>query len=273
MSWAKLDDDFYDHPKVLAAGLEAAGLFAKGLSYSSRKLTNGALTFDVAEMLARTPEWRVIAQRLVDVGLFESTATGYVIHDYLRFNPSAQQVKKKRREASQRMKRARNVRANTSRTSREVPEKFANPVPTRTRPVPVEEEPLLPSVVVAPAVPSVVRAGKGSDTRTHQVRTYFARRYRETQGSDYVANWAKDSDHLKRVPASFTAERLCQLVDVFFTQADEYTRTKIGLNVTEFVRKLNALQAAERSSGSPEIDAIVREAAEAERLWAEGGIG
>ena len=35
MPWARLDDGFYDHPKILDVSLAAAGLFSIGLSYCS----------------------------------------------------------------------------------------------------------------------------------------------------------------------------------------------------------------------------------------------
>ena len=35
MPWARLDDKFHDHPKIVEVSLAAAGLYAIGLSYCS----------------------------------------------------------------------------------------------------------------------------------------------------------------------------------------------------------------------------------------------
>ena len=109
MSWAKLDDGFYDHPKLLQISLEAAGLFCFALSYSSRHSTDGHLTHDAVRMLSRGND--ALASRLVVVGLFDATKTGAVIHDFLTYNPSSSEVAKRRK--GQRI-RVRNHRARSA---------------------------------------------------------------------------------------------------------------------------------------------------------------
>src|SRR3989304_2133673 len=92
MSWAKIDDNFYDHPKVVAAGTEGIALFVCALSYSSRYLTDGFIPAPQVRRLIETDDPERAAQRLVAVGLWDQTAGGYHIHDYLKYNPSAAQV-------------------------------------------------------------------------------------------------------------------------------------------------------------------------------------
>lgn len=278
MAWVKLDNGFREHKKVLRATPAGVCLWVCGLDYCNRQpARDGFIPAEVVPVLYPMPQPMKVAARLVAAGLWEEADGGFRVHDYHDYQPTAEAAEAKReqcREAGRRggKRRASKAQAESKRNASEPLEKIQADSSSVPGTVPVE--PLLPTVVTAPkAVARVVQGAKATDTRTHQVRTYFAQRYRETQGHDYVPNYAKDGDHLKRLPPSFTAERLCELVDVFFAQADEYTRTKIGLNIPEFVRKLNALQAAEHSTGDPTTDAIVRAAAEAERLWAEGGVG
>jgi hypothetical protein len=46
-----------------------------------------------------------LGETLVDVGLWTQNGTGWVIHDYLEFNPSREQVEEKRRKDSARKAR------------------------------------------------------------------------------------------------------------------------------------------------------------------------
>ncbi len=83
MPWVKIDDNFYEHPKVTMAGLEATAIYVLSLSFSARYLTDGfipevqALRFAVG---AHEPA-ETLLQRLVDVGLWERVSGGYQIGD------------------------------------------------------------------------------------------------------------------------------------------------------------------------------------------------
>jgi hypothetical protein len=105
VSWAKLDDHFYCHRKVLAAGLAATGLFSRSLSYAAAHETNGQIAREVADLLSYGDA--ELCTRLVDVGLWEAAGDGYLVHDYLRFNPSARQLEKQRRETAARVRKYR----------------------------------------------------------------------------------------------------------------------------------------------------------------------
>lgn len=126
--WTRLDDNFYDHPKVIRAGLEAIGLFALGLSYAARHLTDGKIPLEFVGKRKRP------AEKLVEVGLWERDGSSYRIHHFLDYNPSASRVKRDRRAARMRMNKLRTdskVRLNNSGSS---------PSPSRTRPVPVPKD-------------------------------------------------------------------------------------------------------------------------------------
>lgn len=105
MSWVRLDDDFATHPKVKAAGRTAAWLHVAGLCYCAQHLTDGKISDSSLVGLGEfsRAQARKLAERLVEVKLWEVNGTGYVIHDYLVYNPSRASVEKKRQAARERM--------------------------------------------------------------------------------------------------------------------------------------------------------------------------
>jgi hypothetical protein len=92
MAWVKLDDQFPDHPKVVAAGPAAGWLYVCGLAYCSRYLTDGFIPKDQIRRLADVGSTQKHAEALVAVGLWERTEGGYLVHDYLEYNPSKERV-------------------------------------------------------------------------------------------------------------------------------------------------------------------------------------
>ena len=97
MPWTKIDDQFYDHPKVVAAGPLGIALFVCGLSYCSRHLTDGFISTIQVRRLIDIDDPRVIAEKLIAVGLWERRDGGYQVHDYLDYNPSRARIEATRR--------------------------------------------------------------------------------------------------------------------------------------------------------------------------------
>ena len=125
MSWVKLDDQFHSHPKVIACGNEAAGVYARSLAYCGAYYTDGFVSRKQAATFAPT---RVL-KRVTEAGLWEEvepgesrTVTGrrdsgnrtlpnvtitfcyygYFIEDFLHHNPTrdeAEAARAKRRAA------------------------------------------------------------------------------------------------------------------------------------------------------------------------------
>lgn len=179
MAWAKLDDGFADHPKVIEAGPLASWLFVCGLTYCARQLTDGFIPAGQIRKLADVDNAKELAQTLVSVGLWEECDGGYMIHDYLEYNPSRERVlatREVRAEVGSRGGKAK--AANAASISKEeaspeskqnasnlvdVSQTFAtenlkqNPTPSRTRPVPVSPPEKIPEVEnerdSAPAAP------------------------------------------------------------------------------------------------------------------------
>ena len=111
MSWTKLDDGFWMHPKVMMAGNEAAGIFARCLSYCGNYLTDGLVPEPIALQIAGSKR---ALDNAVNTGLLERLETGSIfIRDYLHHNPTRDEVeaqRAKRSEAGRRGGRARHRR-------------------------------------------------------------------------------------------------------------------------------------------------------------------
>lgn len=96
MSWLKVDDNFMSHPKVLALGRgasDAITLWLTGAVYASAHLTDGFVPYGVLRLapLSAAAASRA-AEALVRVGLWEESAGGWAIHDYLDYNPPKAKV-------------------------------------------------------------------------------------------------------------------------------------------------------------------------------------
>ena len=91
MTWTKLDDGIFDHPKMLRAGEDAANLYVRALVYCNKHLTDGRIFPEVLATLTRRRDVAVLAQRLVDVAAWESHPDGgWIVHDFHAHNPTAE---------------------------------------------------------------------------------------------------------------------------------------------------------------------------------------
>lgn len=131
MSWAKLDDSFYDHPKVRPLSIPAAYLWLCSIAYCARHLTDGVIKDEAAELLISVRKagcsYASMRDELIDAKLwYPAGEDGVYIHDYLAYNPPRMKVLAERSAAVDRMKKKRsgNVRANKSRSSGEVRKVF-----------------------------------------------------------------------------------------------------------------------------------------------------
>lgn len=124
MPWARMEDGYLGNRKLAGLSTAAICLDLAGIIYSARELRDGLLSNGDVQAIAsliHMRRWPPYADELLHAGRWEATADGYVIHDYLDYQPSRQQVLEERSAAAQRMRR---VRANSGRTSPEVQEKF-----------------------------------------------------------------------------------------------------------------------------------------------------
>ena len=109
MPYALLDDTFHSHPKLVAAGWAARGLYAAALSYCAAYTTDGFVPGSwvgtlgagkLATVLVDVAAWATVKRKqrftlTASDGIQEQLVApedGYLIPDYLDYNPSRRQL-------------------------------------------------------------------------------------------------------------------------------------------------------------------------------------
>lgn len=97
MTWVRLDDSFFRHPKAVEAGKDGRSLFLAGLCYCGQQLTDGWISQKVLPQVASDAGVKLsVARVLESVRLWDEGLGGFWVHDYLDYNPSAKDVKEAR---------------------------------------------------------------------------------------------------------------------------------------------------------------------------------
>lgn len=161
MPWIKVDDHFDEHPKLSRVGPLGVVLWVTGLAYCNRNLTDGFIPWSVARSLVTweflrphpddpdrelvhsvdigcgTRGWSVTADYVIDMlveaGLWETAAGGYLVHDYGDYQPTKEQVVAERRrwaakKAKGRMSRGESPGESPGESGRPVPVPVPNEV-------------------------------------------------------------------------------------------------------------------------------------------------
>lgn len=124
--WFKVDDSFWSHPKVIAAGNAAIGLWARCGSYASQHLTDGFIPAVIAKQLGSAG----LAAKLVAAGLWEPVdePCGYLMHDWPDYQPTRATAIMRRESNAERQRTWREKhQVNGERNG------VTNGVPSRTR--------------------------------------------------------------------------------------------------------------------------------------------
>ncbi len=93
MPWLKIDDVFTEHPKVLSLSDAAFRVHVHALCYCVRLKTDGVVTQAALRSLRGTPS---LAKQLVDASCWELHDEGWLVHDFLEYNPSREQLEAER---------------------------------------------------------------------------------------------------------------------------------------------------------------------------------
>ncbi len=102
MAFAQFDDAFADHRKVAGLSDAAFRLHVAGILYCSRHLTDGFIDGIEVPRLVRRFRKAALTE-LVEAGLWRDQAElGFVIHDYLDWNPSRDVVLERKEKAKKR---------------------------------------------------------------------------------------------------------------------------------------------------------------------------
>lgn len=107
MTWFRVDDSFYDHPKVkqLRAGRhygDALALWLLAGTWCAKHLTGGILPKIHLKSAGFTPK---IARELVRVGLWEEAGENYRFHKWSERQPTREQVEHRRKKTRERVDR------------------------------------------------------------------------------------------------------------------------------------------------------------------------
>jgi hypothetical protein len=104
--WFKVDDRLAFHPKALAAGNAALGLWVRSGSYCGLMLTDGLVPAEQASTFGSPGQ----AKALVSSGLWVPVPGGYQFHDWQDFQPTREQVERRRAAGAERLRRWREGR-------------------------------------------------------------------------------------------------------------------------------------------------------------------
>lgn len=208
MSWVRIDDQFPMHPKIVTAGPLAEVLQERAACYASRQLTDGFIPFAVLPLLlvgferlffdgkpALDYDWPGLMMSIrvpgCDVGLWEKTDGGWLVHDYLDYNPSRYDIEQLRKTKSRagrsgglakgkaRAKARANakVKANAKQTDstcqpvcQDSATTFATEVPVANRHTPAPTPAPTPSTKNPPYPPAVADAFGETSTPTSSPR-------------------------------------------------------------------------------------------------------
>jgi hypothetical protein len=100
MSWFKVDDNFWSHPKTFGLSHAAVSLWVRSGSYSGNHLTDGVIERHVLPLLQGTGDH---ADELVEAGLWIEIDEGWAFHDWHKYQPSKAKVEAEREKTKERV--------------------------------------------------------------------------------------------------------------------------------------------------------------------------
>lgn len=187
MSWFKVDDHFWSHPKTAELSDGATALWLRAGSWAAGHLTDGVVP---ASMLRMFRSRRRSAEELVAVGLWSAVGDTFVFTSWHEYQPSKAQVEARREATKTRVNTWREGKSNgVTETSTPVP-RNAPPGPARPDPARKEakaslREHLLPADW-APTAAHIAKAKELSVDLSREAEVF--RLHAESRGRKAV-NW------------------------------------------------------------------------------------
>lgn len=114
MTWFKVDDGFWSHPKTLALPPGAVALWVRAGSYCGKHLTDGFVSQTILPMLQGT---EADALELVASGLWKPCEGGWAFHDWCAYQDTREAVERRRAAWKDRQRRARSNEDETTPSS------------------------------------------------------------------------------------------------------------------------------------------------------------
>lgn len=151
MAWVRIEDAVTEHRKHLRAGPSACWLWICGIAYCQRQLSDGFIPEEAIPMLGVLKGAKPLADRLVEVGLFDRAEGGYVVHDYHDYNDTREEAQQRRGDLSGKRAMAgrlgglrsaevRRVAAEANKQANTQQESEAKRSPFPSLPIPIEEK-------------------------------------------------------------------------------------------------------------------------------------
>jgi len=252
VSWFKVDDKLWGHPKWLATPIRSRGLWVTAGSWSAAQEQDGRVPRHVLAILGGTLR---DASGLVASGLWTATDSGWLFHGWSEFQPTREQKDTDREAARERMRagreraaarRSEDVRPNISevrdvfaRSSEDVRDAHVRSTPTRpdpSRPVLKEE------------VPSGTAVAAPRDD-VDRICLYLADRV-EANGSKRpeINKTARQSARLMLDVDKRTEAQIVWLID--WCQGDDFWRGNV-LSVSGLRSKFDQLRLASQRTTRP----------------------
>lgn len=95
MPYAQLDDGFYDHPRFEKVDDDLVGIWAKGLAYCSRHLSDGRIPKRIVYAFCVSTDPATVVMRMVASALWRDVGDAVEHVGYLDHNPSKAEVRAK----------------------------------------------------------------------------------------------------------------------------------------------------------------------------------
>lgn len=122
MTWFKVDDSFYDHPKFLDVPNASIGLWVKAGAWCGKHLTDGVIP---ASQVKRFKGTKSQINALISVGIWEQCesengAKAYRFHDWNEYQPTRKRVLKEREDGAERQRKSRHQKRQDQQESENV---------------------------------------------------------------------------------------------------------------------------------------------------------
>src|SRR5262245_15699353 len=145
MPWVRFDDMMPENRKIRDLTNAAFRLHISAICWCNRHLTDGRIGHTDLKHVSDIRSPATHAAALVNVGLWKPTETGWVIHDYLEYQFSAERIRADRKAAAERQAKwkakKREGNAVTDDSGNAVSNAYPGPGPTPYPPQPQKNSP------------------------------------------------------------------------------------------------------------------------------------
>lgn len=105
MAWVRIDDHMPMHEKTLALSDAAFRLYINAICWANLHRTNGIVPLTCLPYVSRSPRPKRLIGELISAGLWDQTEAGYRIHNYLKYQVSADDIERRARQNAERQAR------------------------------------------------------------------------------------------------------------------------------------------------------------------------